>query len=127
MIQMQSMLKVADNTGAILARCIKITKKGSPCRYGFIGDFIVVSVRKIRRKNRTRAKVKIGEVHHAVIIKTKTKLKRKTGVSIAFMTNSIVLLTKNKKPIGTRVFGGTTKELRYSKLSRLSTLSAIVL
>lgn len=124
---MQSMLKVADNTGAVLARCIKIKKKGSPCRYGFIGDFLVVSIRKLRRKNRIRAKVKLGEVHHAVIIKTKTKLKRKIGISIAFMTNSVVLLTKNNKPIGTRVFGATTKELRKSKLSRLNTLSAIVL
>jgi len=124
MIQTQTFLRVTDNTGAAYVQCIKILKKGTKTRYGKIGDVILVTIKKLRRKNRIRAKVKKGELHKAVIIRTKIKNKRKIGVSFSFSKNIIVLINKNRKPIATRIFGPTPKELRQLKFSRICILSA---
>lgn len=124
MIQMQTILKVMDNTGARFARCIKVLKKGTNCKYGKIGDTILVSVTKLRRKNRQFSKVRKGETHLAVIVKTRKVLKRKTGYKLFFFYNCVVLLGKDRQPFATRVFGGVIKELRSKKLSKVITLSS---
>jgi large subunit ribosomal protein L14 len=124
MIQTQTLLKVSDNSGGKQVRCIKVLKKGANPKIGKIGDLIVVSVQTIRAKNRLTSKVKKGDVLYAVIVKTKTKLKRMTGVSFSFTLNSVVLLTKQKKPLGTRVFGAVPKELREKKFSKIISLAS---
>jgi large subunit ribosomal protein L14 len=123
MIQTQTLLKVNDNSGGKLVRCLKILKKGAKTRYGKIGDVIVVSVQKIRSKNKITSKVKKGDVLFAVIVKTKSVLKRKIGLSFSFEQNSVVLLSKQLKPLATRVFGLVPKELKIKKFSKIVSLS----
>jgi large subunit ribosomal protein L14 len=124
MIQTQTLLKVSDNSGGKQVRCIKVLKKGANPKIAGIGDIIVVSVQTIRSRNRLTSKVKKGDVLYAVVVKTKSKLKRKTGLSLSFTLNSVVLLTKQKKPLGTRVFGAVPKELREKKFSKIISLAA---
>jgi large subunit ribosomal protein L14 len=123
MIQTQTLLKVNDNSGGKIVRCLKILKKGAKTRYGKIGDIIVVSVQKIRSKNRITSKVKQGDVLFALIVKTKSTLKRKIGLSFSFEQNSVVLLSKQLKPLATRVFGMVPKELKTKKFSKIVSLS----
>jgi large subunit ribosomal protein L14 len=123
MIQIQTLLKVTDNSGGKLVRCLKVLKKGAKTRYGKIGDVIVVSIQKIRSKNKLTSKVKKGDVLYAVIVKTKVRLKRKSGVSFSFNQNSVVLLNKQLKPLATRVFGLVPKELRTNKLLKIISLA----
>jgi len=124
MIQIQTLLKVGDNSGAKIVRCLKILKKGHQPRYGKIGDIIVVSIQRIRSKNKLTSKVKKGEIFFAVIVKTKANLKRKQGLSLVFNNNVVVLLNKQHKPLATRIFGLMPKELRTNKLSKIISLSA---
>lgn len=123
MIQIQTLLKVTDNSGGKLVRCLKVLKKGAKTRYGKIGDVIVVSIQKIRSKNKLTSKVKKGDVLYAVIVKTKFRLKRKSGVSFCFNQNSVVLLNKQLKPLATRVFGLVPKELRTNKFLKIISLA----
>jgi len=123
MIQNQTLLKVVDNSGGKLVRCLKVLKKGAKTRYGKIGDILVVSIQKIRSKNKLRSKVKKGDVLYAVVVKTKSQLKRKTGMSIFFDRNAVVLLTKQHKPLATRIFGLVPKELRTSKFLKIVSLA----
>jgi large subunit ribosomal protein L14 len=124
MIQIQTLLKVADNSGGKLVRCLKILKKGAKTRYGKIGDVIVVSVQQIRSKNKLTSKVKKGDVLHGVVVKTKSVLRRSVGLTISYSSNSVVLLNKQLKPLATRVLGVIPKELRNNKFSKIISLSS---
>lgn len=107
MIQTESMLEVADNSGAKKVQCIKVLG-GSKKRYATIGHIIKVSVKEAI----PRGKVKKGEVLNAVIVRTRKGIKRKDGSLIRFDSNSAVLINSQNQPIGTRIFGPVTRELR---------------
>jgi large subunit ribosomal protein L14 len=122
MIQMESQLEVADNTGAKSVKCIKVLG-GSKRRFAHIGDIIKVSIKEAA----PRGRVKKGEVHDAVIVRTCKGLKRATGEQIRFDTNAVVLLNKQKEPIGTRIFGPVTRELRGLGFMKIISLASEVL
>ena len=124
MIQTQTLLKVSDNSGGKSVRCLKLLKKGNNPKIASVGDVIVVSVQNIRFKNRLTSKVKKGDVLYAVVVKTKSKLYRKTGLSFSFDTNSVVLLSNQRKPLGTRIFGAIPQELREKKISKVIYLAS---
>lgn len=124
MIQPQTLLKIADNSGGKTARCLKILKKGTQPRYGTLGDIIVVSIQQLRNKNRITSKVKRGDVIRGVIVKIRSKFIRPLGVSFCSQQNAIVLLDKQFKPLATRVLGLIPKELKISKFSKIVSLSA---
>lgn len=122
MIQMQSILDVADNSGAKKVMCIKVLG-GSHHMIAHLGDVIVVSIKSAL----PNGKVKKGEVHRAVIVRTKTGKRRIDGSNIKFASNAVVLLNKQGEPIGTRVFGPVTRELRAKKFLKIVSLSPEVL
>jgi large subunit ribosomal protein L14 len=122
MIQMQSNLFVADNSGARKIQCIKVLG-GSKRRFASIGDIIVVSVKDAI----PRGKVKKGEVFKAVIVRTKKNFNRADGTSIRFDKNAAVLLDKQEEPIATRIFGPVTRELRTKKFMKIISLAPEVL
>ena len=124
MIQTQTLLKVSDNSGGKAVRCLKLLKKGNNPKIASVGDVIVVSVQNIRFRNRLTSKVKKGDVSYAVVVKTKSKLYRKTGLAFSFDANSVVLLSNQKKPLGTRVFGAIPSELREKKFSKIISLAS---
>lgn len=121
MIQMQSRLEVADNSGARAVVCIKVLG-GSKRRYAGIGDKIIVTVKDAM----PNGKVKKGEVSLAVVVRTTKGVRRGDGSVIRFDTNAVVLLTKQEQPIGTRIFGPVTRELR-DKYMRIISLAPEVL
>jgi len=122
MIQMTSVLDVADNSGAKKVYCIKVLG-GSRRRYAGIGDIIIVSIREAI----PGAKVKKGEVARAVIVRTKRELARSDGSSIKFDGNSAVLINKENEPIGTRIFGPVARELRAKRFMKIISLAPEVL
>ncbi len=122
MIQMQSNLDVADNSGAKKVYCIKVLG-GSRRRYASIGDIIIVSIREAI----PGAKVKKGEVSRAVIVRTRKELARNDGSSIKFDGNSAVLINKENEPIGTRIFGPVARELRAKRFMKIISLAPEVL
>ena len=122
MIQMQSNLTVADNSGARRVQCIKVLG-GSKRKYASVGDVIVVSVKEAI----PRGKVKKGEVHRAVIVRTAAAVHRADGSAIRFDKNAAVLLTKQNEPIGTRIFGPVVRELRAKKFMKIVSLAPEVL
>lgn len=122
MIQMQSILNVADNSGAKKVMCIKVLG-GSRHWIASVGDVIVVSIREAL----PNGKVKKGDVHRAVIVRTKYGVRRKDGSTIKFDTNAVVILNKQGEPIGTRVFGPVTRELRVKKFLKIASLAEEVL
>ena len=122
MIQMQTNLEVADNSGARRVQCIKVLG-GSHRTSAGIGDVIVVSVKDAI----PRGRVKKGDVHRAVIVRTAKELARPDGSSIRFDTNAAVLLNKQNDPIGTRIFGPVTRELRAKKFMKIISLAPEVL
>jgi large subunit ribosomal protein L14 len=122
MIQMQSILDVADNTGARAVMCIKVLG-GSKRRYASIGDVIKVSVRDAA----PRGRVKKGEVYDAVVVRTAKGVRRPDGSLIRFDSNAVVLLTAKLEPIGTRIFGPVTRELRGEKFMKIISLAPEVL
>ena len=124
MIQTQTLLKVSDNSGGKSVRCLQLLKKGNNHKIASVGDVIVVSVQNIRFKNRLTSKVKKGDVLYAVVVKTKSKLYRKTGLSFSFDSNSVVLLSNQRKPLGTRIFGAIPQELREKKFSKVISLAS---
>lgn len=123
MIQQQTILKVADNSGAKSVKCIKILK-GFNRRFAFLSDIIIVSVQKLRNKARSTSKVQKGDIHKAVIIRTKKKTKRKDGTIIFFKSNAVSLVNKQGKPIASRVIGPVPKKLKKKKNLKLVTLSS---
>ena len=122
MIQMQSTLLVADNSGAKKIQCIKVLG-GSKRRFASIGDVIVITVKDAI----PRGKVKKGEVHKAVIVRTAKEVFRQDGSSIRFDWNAAVLINNNGEPIGTRIFGPVTRELRAKKYMKIISLAPEVL
>ena len=122
MIQMQSHMFVADNSGARKIQCIKVLG-GSKRRFASIGDIVVVSIKDAI----PRGKVKKGEVFKAVIVRTKKDFSRPDGTSIRFDKNAAVLLDKQEEPIATRIFGPVTRELRTKKFMKIISLAPEVL
>tara|TARA_B100001971_G_C17853525_1_gene364604 strand:+ start:196 stop:564 length:369 start_codon:yes stop_codon:yes gene_type:complete len=122
MIIAETKLNVADNSGAKLVQCIKVLG-GSKRRSASIGDVIVVSVKEAI----PNGKVKKGEVTRAVVVRTKKGVFRQDGSTIRFDKNAAVLLTKEGEPIGTRIFGPVTRELRLKKFTKIISLAPEVL
>ena len=122
MIQMQTTLDVADNTGARSVMCIKVLG-GSKRRYATVGDIIVVSVKEAM----PRGRVKKGEVVKAIVVRTSKDLKRKDGSTIRFDSNAAVLINKQGEPIGTRIFGPVPRELRAKNQMKIISLAPEVL
>lgn len=122
MIQMTSVLDVADNSGAKKVYCIKVLG-GSRRRYASIGDVVIVSIREAI----PGAKVKKGEVARAVIVRTRRELARSDGSFIKFDGNSAVLINKENEPIGTRIFGPVARELRAKRFMKIISLAPEVL
>jgi len=109
MIQTQSILIITDNSGAKTVKCIKVLG-GFQRRYSYVGNTIVIAVQKLKKKNKYRSKVKKGEVLRAVITRTKSKKKRDDGLTFQFDINSGVLINKQNKPVGTRIFDQLLKK-----------------
>lgn len=122
MIQMQSVLDVADNSGARRVQCIKVLG-GSKRRYAGIGDVIKVSIKEAI----PRGRVKKGDVYNAVVVRTKKGIRRADGSLIRFDTNAAVLLNNQLQPIGTRIFGPVTRELRTENFMKIISLAPEVL
>ncbi|EWY39870.1 large subunit ribosomal protein L14 [Skermanella aerolata] len=122
MIQMQTNLEVADNSGARRVQCIKVLG-GSKRKVAGVGDVIVVSVKEAI----PRGRVKKGDVHRAVIVRTSKEIRRTDGSSIRFDRNAAVLINKQGEPIGTRIFGPVTRELRGKKFMKIISLAPEVL
>ena len=122
MIQMRTVLDVADNSGARKVQCIKILKD-SKRKYASIDDIIVVSVKEAI----PNAKVKKGEVMKAVVVRTAKEIGRADGTYIRFDNNSAVLIDNQKEPIGTRIFGPVARELRAKKFMKIISLAPEVL
>jgi len=122
MIQVETMLEVADNSGARRVQCIKVLG-GSKRKYATVGDTIVVSVKEAI----PRGRVKKGDVHRAVIVRTAKELHRQDGSAIRFDRNAAVLISKQGEPIGTRIFGPVTRELRARNHMKIVSLAPEVL
>lgn len=122
MIQMQSVLKVADNSGARKVQCIKVLG-GSHRRYANIGDVIKVSI----KESIPRGKIKKGDVHFAVVVRTAKGIRRNDGSIIRFDDNAAVLLNSKQEPVGTRIFGPVTRELRGDKFMKIISLAPEVI
>ncbi|MBN2032470.1 MAG: 50S ribosomal protein L14 [Deltaproteobacteria bacterium] len=122
MIQTETRLKVADNSGAKLVQCIKVLG-GTRRRYASVGDIIVVSVKEAI----PNSKVKKGAVMKAVIVRTKKEISRSDGSYIKFDDNSAVLITQQNEPVGTRIFGPVARELRAKNFMKIVSLAPEVL
>ena len=126
MIQNGTYLNVIDNSGAKIVGCIQV-KNGFKKRYASMGDIIVVSVKSLRNKRRITSKVKKGEVYNAVVVRTRSGVRRPDGSLIRFDGNAAVLLDAKQEPIGTRIFGPVTRELRNEKFMKIVSLAPEVL
>ena len=122
MIQMQSSLDVADNSGARRVQCIKVLG-GSKRKTAGVGDVIVVSVKEAI----PRGRVKKGDIHRAVIVRTAKEIRRQDGSSIRFDNNAAVLINRQNEPIGTRIFGPVARELRENNFMKIVSLAPEVL
>ena len=122
MIQMQTNLEVADNSGARRVQCIKVLG-GSKRRTASVGDVIVVTVKEAI----PRGRVKKGELHRAVVVRTKKEIRRIDGSAIRFDSNAAVLISPQGDPVGTRIFGPVTRELRSMKFMKIISLAPEVL
>jgi large subunit ribosomal protein L14 len=127
MIQKGTYLKIVDNSGARIGCCIKV-KSGSNCRYGYLGDLVLISVKSLRVKRKSSLKLKKGDLFAGLIIRTKTVFSSFSGDKNYFTENSIVLFKQQKqkqnKYYGTRVFGCIPKYFRYTKYLKLVSLSS---
>jgi len=122
MIQVETNLEVADNSGARRVQCIKVLG-GSKRRYASVGDVIVVTVKEAI----PRGRVKKGEILNAVVVRTAKDVRRSDGSAIRFDSNAAVLVTKQGEPIGTRIFGPVTRELRAKRYMKIISLAPEVL
>lgn len=123
MVQNNTTLNIIDNSGAKIAECIKVYS-GYKRRYASIGDTILVTIKSLRSKRRGSSKIKKGELYKALIIRTKSKQILAYGDSLSFKENSAILLTKQNKFVGTRVFGSVPKFFKKTKFFKLITLSS---
>ena len=122
MIQQQTILKVADNSGAKTVKCIKVLG-GFKKRYANLGDIVVVSVQQLRNKSKKTSKVLKGGVFRALVIRTQTRYKKKDGSSFVLNENSVTLINKQGNPIGTRILGPIPKILKKKKFMKFVSLS----
>lgn len=122
MIQLRSMLQIADNTGAKLAQCIKVLG-GTRRRYGGVGDVVIVTIKQAA----PRGTVKAHSVERGVVVRTTKETKRKDGTYIRFDENAIVIVGKDNEPKGTRVFGPIARELREKGFQKIISLAPEVL
>ena len=122
MIQVETNLEVADNSGARRVQCIKVLG-GSKRKTASVGDVIVVSIKEAI----PRGRVKKGEIHRAIIVRTAKEIRRQDGSAIRFDKNAAVLVSKENEPIGTRIFGPVTRELRDRKFMKIISLAPEVL
>ncbi|MCY3854847.1 MAG: 50S ribosomal protein L14 [Rhodospirillales bacterium] len=122
MIQAETNLGVADNSGARRVQCIKVLG-GAKRRYAWVGDVIVVSVKEAI----PRGRVKKGDIHRAVIVRTAKEIRRSDGTAIRFDSNAAVLIDRENEPIGTRIFGPVTRELRAKRFMKIISLAPEVL
>lgn len=122
MIQMESVLDVADNSGAKRVKCVKVLG-GSKRKYASVGDVIVVSVKDAA----PNGKVKKGQLARAVVVRTKKEIRRRDGSYIRFDNNSAVLLNKDNEPVGSRIFGPVARELRAKQFMKIVSLAPEVL
>ena len=121
MIQEQTILKVADNSGAKTAKCIKVLK-GFRSKTARVGDLVIAVIQKLRNKSKKTSKVKKKEIYKALVVRTKTKLKRVDGSSIMFFNNSIILIDKQNGLVGTRILGPSPKSIKNVYNLKLSSL-----
>lgn len=121
MIQMQTMLDVADNTGAKVVMCIRVLG-GHKRKWGSIGDIIIGSVKKAL----PQSDVKAGQVVRGVIVRTRSNIRRTDGSYVRFDRNAVVLLNKDNEPLGTRIFGAVARELRQKNFMKIVSLAAEV-
>ena len=122
MIQQRSVLKVSDNSGAKTVRCIKVLG-GFKKQYAKVGDVIIVSIQQLRNKFKKTSKVKKKEIYRALILRTKSKINKKTGVETCFSENSVALLNKQGNPLGTRIIGPIPRLLRKKKFQKFISIS----
>jgi len=122
MIQLRTVLDVADNSGARVVQCIKVLG-GSRRRYARVGDIIVVAVREVE----PNGAIKKGEVKKAVVVRTRKEIRRPNGSYIKFDGNAAVLINENKEPVGTRIFGPVARELRAKRYMKILSLAPEVL
>ncbi len=122
MIQMQTNLEVADNSGARRVQCVKVLG-GAKRRYAHVGDIIVVSIKEAT----PRGRVKKGEVRKAIVVRTANNIRRRDGSVIRFDSNAAVLVNNNGEPIGTRIFGPVPRELRAKNHMKIISLAPEVL
>lgn len=122
MVQMQSKLRVADNSGAKVVKCVKVLG-GSRRRYARVGDIIVVAIQDAV----PGSKIKKGDVAKAVVVRTKSHIKRSDGSYISFDDNAVVMINAAKEPIGTRIFGPVARELRANQFMKIVSLAPEVL
>jgi large subunit ribosomal protein L14 len=118
MIQVGTFLSVIDNSGAKLACCLRIKSKTKK-RYARIGDQILISVKKLRTKRKLTSKVKKGEIYNALIVLSKKENHTKLFKNKKYLSNSIILLNKQNKLIGSKIFGGLPKKFRYTKFLKI--------
>jgi large subunit ribosomal protein L14 len=123
MIQQNSILKVCDNSGAKTVRCIKVIG-GFKKKIAKLGDIIVVSIQQLRNKSKTTSKVKKKEIYQALIIRTKNNYRKKNGFDTLFFENSVILMNKQGNPIGTRILGPISRDLKKKKFQKIISISA---
>ena len=123
MIQSNTFLNVIDNSGAKIVSCIRVAI-GYKRRYASLGDIILVSVKELRAKRRSFSKTKKGEIYPALIIRTLITNPLTLGDKLSFLENSVILLNKQNKVLGTRIFGVVPKYFRYTKFLKMVSLSA---
>lgn len=124
MIQQQTLLKVADNSGAKYVKCIKVLG-GFKRKIAFVGDFIMVSVQKLRNKSKKTSKVLKGDVYKAIVVRTKHKVKKNDGSFYFFTKNAVSLLNKQNKILASRLLGPIPKKLKINKFLKLASISYI--
>lgn len=126
MIQQETILKVADNSGAKLVKCIKVLG-GFKKRYAYLGDIIVVSVQQLRNKSRNTSKVLKGGVFRALVVRTRKRYKKRDGSVFLLEENAVALINKQGNPIGTRILGPIPKVLKKKKFMKFVSLSVGVI
>ena len=124
MVQQKTILKVYDNSGAQAVKCLKVLG-GFKKKYAELGDIIVVSVKQLKNKSKKTSKVRKKEIYKALIVKTKKKLRTKTGYEKFFKkNNSVILLNKQENPVGTRILGAMPRNLKKKKLQKFTNIAA---
>jgi large subunit ribosomal protein L14 len=124
MIQQQTILKVADNSGAKYVKCIKVLG-GFKRKTAFLGDLIIVSIQQLRNKSKTTSKVLKGDVYKALILRTKQKVKKKDGSFFFFSENVATLLNKQNKILASRLIGPIPKKLKINKFLKFASISSL--